>query len=317
MLNKDVSSLLLSQDVDLSLPEEGGSILKWKSEVFSNLACYDSWLDKAMAGGFLSDRMAYVFLSGYQAALHAKFPMLSADKLGAFCVSEEGGNRPKAILTSFQKEGGNYKLNGIKTFVTCAEDADELLVAAFDSALASPRPAIKIFHIDAAVEGACIEEDKTLPFMPELKRGRLTLDGCMCSAASLLEGDGYADYIKPFSPLEALYVMAAGVSYMMRLARLYQWPDTFVEQCFALLISIEGASFCEPETVENQIFISGLKEQIKALVIMTENPGYWAESDPDVYKRWLRDKVMLMMPDRAHSIRLERAWQNLRHGSAE
>jgi hypothetical protein len=312
MLDKELVSLLLREDVELSASMESHSVSQWRSEIFANLGRYETWLDKAMAGGFLSDRLAYVFLSGYQAALHAKFPMLNPAKIAAFCVSEEGGNRPRAIQTTMQSEGGGYKLDGRKTFVTCADDADELLVAVCDPSMSVTRPHIKILHLDGGVKGARIEEDKVLPFMPELKRGRLTLDGCTCPAASLLEGDGYADYIKPFSPLEALYVMAAGVSYMVRLARLYAWPEPFIEQSVAVLVSIQGANFTDPEAMENQIFISGLKEQVKALVMLTENADYWADADPEVYKRWLRDKVMLMMPDRAHAVRLERAWQGLR-----
>lgn len=312
MLDKELVSLLLREDVVLGASTEGYSVSQWRSEIFTNLGRYSTWLDKAMAGGFLSDRLAYVFLSGYQAALHAKFPMLNPYKIAAFCVSEQGGNRPKAIQTSMQGEGEGYKLDGSKTFVTCAEYADELLVAACDLSKTMTRPHIKILHLAGVVKGARIEEDKVLPFMPELKRGRLTLDGCICPASSLLEGDGYADYIKPFSPLEALYVMAAGVSYMVRLARLYAWPEFFIEQSFAVLVSIQGANFSDPEAIENQIFISGLKEQVKALVVLTEHADYWADSDPEVHKRWLRDKVMLMMPDRAHGVRLERAWQNLR-----
>lgn len=312
MLDKELVSLLLREDVVLGESAENYSVSQWRSEIFTNLGPYSTWLDKAMAGGFLSDRLAYVFLSGYQAALHATFPMLNPNKIAAFCVSEQGGNRPKAIQTSMQVEGDRYKLDGSKTFVTCAEDADELLVAACDLSMSMTRPHIKILHLPGIVKGARIEEDKVLPFMPELKRGRLTLDGCICPVSSLLEGDGYADYIKPFSPLEALYVMAAGVSYMVRLARLYAWPEPFIEQCFAVLVSIQGANFSDPEAIENQIFIGGLREQVKALVVLTENADCWDDSDAEVHKRWLRDKVMLMMPDRAHGVRLERAWQSLR-----
>ena len=312
MISSELISLLLVKDKAIIGAAEVNSIPQWKLEVFSNLGCYESSLDKAIAGGFLSDRMAYVFLSGYQAALHARFPMLNADKIAAFCVSEQGGNRPKAIQTSMRHESKGYELNGSKTFVTCAEDAEELLVAAYDSAANTERPQIKIFLIDAKTEGACIEETKALPFMPELKRGSLILDGCKCSRSSLLDGDGYADYIKPFSPLEALYIMAAGVSHMIRLAHMYAWPDTFVEQCLAVLVSIQGANFENSEAVENQLHINGLKELIKGLVVSTENPDYWNHSDPEIHKRWLRDKIMLMMPDRAHGVRLERAWQRLR-----
>ena len=205
-----------------------------------------------------------------------------------------------------------YKLDGNKTFVTCAQEVDELLVATRDPSKSEERPFIKILHLGNQMQGMSIEEDKVLPFMPELRRGRLTLDTCVCPASSVLAGDGYADYIKPFSPLEALYVMAAGASYMIRLARLYGWPESFIEQSLSVLVSIQGAEFSNPEAAENQLLISGLKEQLKALVMLTENPAYWNNSDPDVYKRWLRDKVMFMMPDRAHSIRLERAWHSLK-----
>lgn len=312
MISGKIISLLLSGAKGIDREKELHSVSDWKRHVFANLVSYDTWFDRAVVGGFCSDRLAYVFLSGYQCALHTMFPLLAVDKIAAFCVSEKGGNAPRAIQTKFRKVDSHYTATGTKTFVTCAEEVDILLIAARDSDIVSDRPSIKVFYLDSSSEGVLIKEDKVLPFMPELKRGRLTISNCSFPEEQMLDGDGYSEAIKPFSPLETLYIMAAGVAYMMRLASLYEWPDLFLEQSLAVLTAIQGANSENPEAAENQILIAGLKEQIKGLVLLTEQDEYWRNVDLDTQKRWLRDKVMLMMPDKAHSVRQERAWQHFR-----
>ncbi len=53
----------------------------------------------ALLGGFAADRVGWAFAAGYQSALRTLVPSLPVQALAAFCVTEEGGNRPRDIRT--------------------------------------------------------------------------------------------------------------------------------------------------------------------------------------------------------------------------
>lgn len=312
MLNNELVHLFFKSDSSELVQSEQVSIVEWKKQIPPRMKAWSEPLDRAMAGGFMADRLAFAFLAAYQSALQKQFPFLNPEQLAAFCVSEQGGSKPKAMQTRIEPFEQGFQLSGSKTFVTGAEQAEILLVAARDTTQDLERPRIRIAVIQATNKGVRIEEDKVMPFMSELQKGRLHLDQCYCSVESVLVGDGYAEHVKPFSPLEAFFVMAAGLCYLLRLARLYDWPASFIEQCLLLLHAVQSADYANPESPTNQLLLNGLRVQLKALVEQTEHSEYWRLSDEQVYKRWLRDKAVLMFSDRSHTIRLERAWSQLK-----
>ena len=284
------------------------SVSEWKLKVMPLMAEWDNTIDCSIVGGFYSDRLAWAFLSGYQSALRSQFPFLPNNKLVAFCVSEKGGSRPKAMMTVMRKLPCGYELAGRKTFVTCADEADQLLIAV-NSALAedAARPEIKVVSLAADAPGLTIEEDKTMPFIPELKRGCLLLDDCPVSDEQVLPGDGYAAHVKPFSPLEAPHIMAAGLGYFISLAVRLAWPKEILEQALSILIALKAMDCTESEAPLFQVLTNGLREQVKALIQLADNDSFWLGADQDERKRWQRDKIILMMGDKAHGVRLTRA----------
>ena len=54
----------------------------------------DSLTAQAVKGGLLADRMAWVFVAGYQCALRHTFSELPADGIAVFAVSEDRKNDP-------------------------------------------------------------------------------------------------------------------------------------------------------------------------------------------------------------------------------
>src|SRR5438477_3123282 len=57
--------------------------------------------DRAVLAGFRGNRLAGAFAGGYQGALRALVVgRLSDDVIASFCVSEPGGNSPRAIEAS-------------------------------------------------------------------------------------------------------------------------------------------------------------------------------------------------------------------------
>lgn len=58
-------------------------------------------------------------------------PLASGEKLGCFCLTEsQAGSDASALKTSAKKEGGEYVLNGTKTFITSGKNAQVAIIFA-------------------------------------------------------------------------------------------------------------------------------------------------------------------------------------------
>ena len=83
----------------------------------------------AMRGGFAADRVGWAFAAGYQSALRTLVPSLPVQALAAFCVTEEGGNRPRDIRTLITPgAGGGLLVSGSKRWTTLGPQGTMLLV---------------------------------------------------------------------------------------------------------------------------------------------------------------------------------------------
>ena len=83
----------------------------------------------ALLGGFAADRVGWAFAAGYQSALRALVPSLPMQALAAFCVTEEGGNRPRDIRTLITPDaGGGFEVSGAKRWTTLGPQGTLLLV---------------------------------------------------------------------------------------------------------------------------------------------------------------------------------------------
>ena len=63
-----------------------------------------------------------------------------------------------------------------------------------------------------------------LPFVPEISHGTVAFSDVPVDSGSILPGDGYSEYIKPFRTIEDLHVFAAILGFIFRIACLFRWP---------------------------------------------------------------------------------------------
>jgi alkylation response protein AidB-like acyl-CoA dehydrogenase len=96
------------------------SVAAWWSRWRTIAAATGAPVERAIRGGFDADRVGWAFASGYQAALRALVPGLGDDTVAAFCVTEEGGNRPRDIRTtiSLPDATGTVSISGAKRWTT-------------------------------------------------------------------------------------------------------------------------------------------------------------------------------------------------------
>ncbi len=60
-------------------------------------------MDRAVAGGFLADRIGYAFAAGYEAALRRLAPDLPEGPIVSLCITEKEGAHPRAIKARLDK----------------------------------------------------------------------------------------------------------------------------------------------------------------------------------------------------------------------
>lgn len=147
----------------------------------------------AFAGGLLSDRMAWVFASGYQATMRAVFDDLPEKGWAAFCVSEGRNDLPPLVST------GENRIEGWKTWVAGSGVLDQMIVKvgrgpeAFFLSLPTNRPGITM---STPAPGA---------FLNELSQGMAQFAEVQWTDADLVR----SDRLRLFGPLEPAFIYLA------------------------------------------------------------------------------------------------------------
>ncbi|WP_263145169.1 acyl-CoA dehydrogenase family protein [Pseudomonas sp. RIT-PI-AD] len=254
----------------------------------------------ALLGGRLAATPGLAFLAGYQAALRALWPSAPAS-LGAFCVTERRSLRPADLETRLE----GLSLNGRKDFVSAADAADWLLVAAREDA-PGEAPRLALCVVRNGSPGVRLEALPALPLMPDIGHARLYLEGAHCER---LAGDGWSDYAKPFRTLEDLYVLAALVAWLYGVGLDAGWPEPLRLRLIALLGGCaEGARQC-PSAAGGHMLLAGLFAQFQALhadldAAFAATPAPWPAL-------WQRDRGLLGIAATARERRLEKAREAL------
>lgn len=289
------------------------SVAEWWPQHRAIAREHGSPIQQAIVGGFVADRVGWAFASGYQAALHALFPDAPGDRLCALCVTEADGNSPKAIKSTFRKHGDAWVLNGAKKWTTLGPDGSLFFVAARDEAASGERPAIRILTVSSDAAGLTIRKMPETRFIPEVPHAQLKFDNV--KGASLLPGDGYDLYVKPFRTVEDIHVQAAILSYLMREAQRLSWPGHWIERLSALLAALSTLSNMPPSHAETHIGLAGALRISAGLI--EEADALWLKSATDpATLRWQRDKELLKVAGGIREQRARRAWEKLRAGAA-
>ena len=99
------------------------------------------------------DRLGLAFAAGYSAALQTLVPDVVLPC--ALCVTEAGGNHPRAIQATLRESEPDsaYTLNGTKTFVTFGNLAKTLIIAAKTGEQADGKPELAVVRIPADRDG--------------------------------------------------------------------------------------------------------------------------------------------------------------------
>src|SRR4051812_30610321 len=254
-------------------------------------------VERAVVGGARADRAGYAFAIGYTAALEA----LAGETRAAFCVTEDGGNHPRAIETRLI----DGRVTGVKRWATLADRAVHLLVVARDGTDPAGRPRLRVVRVPRDAPGVTLEPSSAA-FVPEIAHARVTLDG---AAGEVLPGDGYADYVKPFRTVEDIHVHAALVGYWFGVARQRGFAPALLERLAMTAAALVALAAEDARAAATHVALGGALAASAALV--GELEAAWSNAPDEEWDRWQRDRAILRVAGKARDERLARAWEAL------
>ncbi len=262
-----------------------------------------------MAGGFCSVNLGTAFTFGYQSALQAIAPDAVDYNAASFCVTEFAGNKPSAIETTLSRIDRGWSLSGQKSFVSGAEHAKRLLVAASTGQDAQGRNRLKMVVVDASQPGVTITPLPPLPFAPEISHGSVQFQDVALDDARLLPGDGYSDYVKPFRTVEDIHVSSAILGYCIRVTRSLDLAKALQEELLGLVCLHRMLAQQPASAAATHLGLAGARQLTEQTLARLESA--LTAADPPLAERWRRDKALLNVAAKARAQRTAKAWESL------
>ncbi len=265
----------------------------------------------AVYGGLQSDRLAWAFGSGHQAAMRALLPAVAPHEVLAFCLTEPGGNRPRDLQsTATANADGHWQLVGEKRWATLGPVATHLLVVCRQANAAGTAPALRVARIATGAAGLQIEPMPATKFVPELPHAAVHLGGVHLAESDWLPGDGWDAYGKPFRTLEDLFIAAATLALLLREARAHAWPGEFAQRTVATLLACQSLADEPADAPATHVALAGVLAQAHGLY--GEAAALWSAGPASAAgARWLRDAPLLGLSASTRDLRTARAWQRL------
>jgi hypothetical protein len=254
----------------------------------------------AALGGALADRLAWVFLAGYQATIRRCFPDLPPeDGWSAFVNTEDrSGSLPG---TSLVERGDERYLSGFKTWVAAADHLDRMLV----SASQGTTPFCLIRPQQAGVR---IESDSAATYLPELVQGVVEFVDVVVSGDDLF-GDERTFPI--FRSSESAYVRTALFAFMLSHAVRLDAPPWLISDALAGLCSMD--TILQLPSPSNTVAVAMLGADRYSQLIASDFEVLVERRDPPLYERWTRDARLVYGAGPTLAARAEAAFNAIRN----
>ena len=287
----------------LNLPKSDG-LAEWYQQL-QQQANDANLFNFALIAGCNAPNFAHAFFAGYQVALKALVPEAPAG-IGAFCLTEETGNRPKELQTTWN----NTQLNGHKNFITGGELAQWLVVIAKQADHpASQRPTIKALLVERQhndLSQLQVTNKPPLSILSELPHGEASF---VNASATLLNGDGWNDYSKLFRILEDAYVLTATMGWLYQQALENNWPKTLIISFLGIIASLSEALADNPQSPTMHLVLESafmqfndLSFELSTTMLKTESP---------YLKEWQQDRAVFNIGKQARQVRFKQALDQL------
>lgn len=304
-----LSAFLLSTALPLPETESARDIQSWQILAQRLHQHWPEPFARAVTGGFCSLNLATAFASGYQSALQALVPGAVDYNATSFCVTEAGGNKPSAITTRLTACAEGWSLNGQKSFVSGADHARQLLVAASTGQDDQGRNQLVMVRVDARQPGVQISNLPPLPFAPEISHGTVRFEQVAIQPDQILPGDGYSAYIKPFRTVEDIHVSSAALGFCIRIARENHLPHNLLEELLALVNLHQSLAGQDPSSAATHLALAGTRHLLDRVLEPFE--AALSAANNAAAQHWARDKLLLNVAAKARQQRTAKAWETM------
>ena len=219
----------------------------------SDVPQLESSIALAAAGGMASDRLAWVFVSGYQGSLRAAFPNLPGDGWAAFLVSEESGSgaAPGVTVT-----GGH--LSGNKSWVAASDHVRHLVVGV------GQRDDASYHHVSSDAPGVTLLPPRDPGrdgerFLDGLSMGRARFDA---AAADPVD----AARVRHFVSFEAVHVAAALAGFVASRGLSTGLPPAICGGALAVLAALDSLGTDDLGSDAARLTMAGIDRHLAATI---------------------------------------------------
>jgi acyl-CoA dehydrogenase len=262
----------------------------------------ESAFDRAALGGAHAASVGQAFIAGYRGALQRMFSALDREA-ATLCVTEASGAHPRAIRSSLSPSGeGGWTLDGAKRWASVGEGPVTLLVLARVGDHPDGRPSLRVARVPSDRAGVTLEPMPATPFVPDVFHASVSFESVSLQPEELLDGDGYARFVKPFRTVEDTHVFGALLGYLVATGRGAGWPSTAISSLFSALASLRSIAHDEPSDPCVHLALAGAIEHAQAVIASLE--PHWPQVEEPRRAGWERDRLLL---DVASKARAERA----------
>lgn len=234
----------------------------------------------AALGGALADRLAWVFVAGYQATIRRCFAELPREPgWSAFVNTEDQtGAFPGTTLSG---EPGQRRLSGWKGWVAAADHVDRLLVSASHNQ-------VPFAVVRRDQSGVTIETGAPKGYLSEMVQGRAHFEDVTVEEDQVI---GDERTFPVFRSAESAYVRAALAAFMLSHARRLDAPPNLISGAAAALFALEAILHRELPSDTAAVGLLGAANQVSALA--TEFEALLEERDEALHALWTKDRRLV------------------------
>lgn len=264
----------------------------------------------ALIGGLMAHSLGQAFAGGYVSATEALVGDRARGRALALAATESGGGHPRSIQTRLERQtDGTVLIEGEKSFVTMADQADGIVVIARRGEKPDGRPDLAAVIVEIEAPGVRLLELQRTPFAPELAHARVVFEKTPVAPEGVLPGDGYADFLKPFRTVEDAHVLGAALAYVTRMARLFGFSNHAIARLVLAGEALGRVAEGDPREPHTHLLLAGAIDSLTIPFDPTTED--WQRVPNADRERFERDAPLFQIAGRARAKRLERAIQAL------
>jgi hypothetical protein len=273
-----VAQILDGSTKPIDAPDEAAYLEEWTKSA----APLPTPLAQAIAGGAIADRLAWVFVAGYQAALRRVFPELPVDGFAAYVASEDRKGELPGVAVLEHKDG--FSLAGNKTWVASSDHVQHLVISAGE------REETCFYLIHREAEGVSMLTYDRASYLGDMSQGRVTFEGAFAPPERAIAEPVRS---RSFSNAEPLHVLTAAAAFMLSHTRSHGGPISLQGRALATIAAT--STLAEAELTEPQVTLGLVGVSAALQTTATEFEAFLWEADEALLERWSADRRLINM----------------------